>query len=98
MDSRPEPGRWWFYHRRSWLPPSWYQKWGWPYFGSDELQRDTIIIGFWFLGYVVHAYKDCWCEDCEDERILRDVEERFGADMANQVRLRWMQEEGSRDL
>jgi len=57
----------WFYSRKTWWAEG-AQRWGWPYFGADENGRRTVVIGFWFIGYVVFAYKTCYCEDCTEIR------------------------------
>ena len=94
--------RLWFISCRSWFP-AWYQRLGWPFFGEDEYGYKILIVGFFFLGYLQLAYAKCYCEDCEEERELREVAEQYGEDMAEQVRMRrlrvrWMQEARSRDL
>jgi len=70
----PEPednwyraSRVWFYHPRTW-DPSWWNKAGVPFLGSDEWGRRTIVWGFGFIGYVVWAYRTCWCQECHAAR------------------------------
>lgn len=54
----------WTYSKDSWNP-AWYEKIGFPYRGTDEWGRRTIVVGLWFIGYVVWAYRTCWsCQDC----------------------------------
>ena len=55
------------YTRQEW-DPSWWHKCGIPYRGGDEWGRRTVVVGFGFLGYLVWAYRTCWCRDCHDVR------------------------------
>lgn len=66
----------WTYSKDSW-DPSWYEKIGFPYRGGDEWGRRTIVIGLWFIGYVVWAYRTCWCQDCHT---VREQTYRFAND------------------
>lgn len=73
-----EPGRrFWIYSKRSW-DPRWWHKLGVPYLGGDEWGRRTVVIGLWFLGYVVWAWRTCHCPECDEmrEQSFRLGEER----------------------
>ena len=59
--------RFWTYSRHSW-DPQWWHKWGWPALGGDEWGRRTIVWGVGLLGYVVWAWKTCWCQECHTVR------------------------------
>lgn len=62
-----ETKRVWWYPRGEWLP-SWYEKIGFPYLGGDEWGRRTVVVGLWFVGYVVWAWRTCWCHECHEVR------------------------------
>lgn len=59
--------RFWTYSKEEW-DPKWQYKLGAPFRGSDEWGRRTIVIGLWFLGYVVWAWRTCWCQECHEIR------------------------------
>lgn len=60
------PKRIWFYRHGGWLPQ--WQQYLVPGFGGDEYGRKTIVIHIPMIGFLVWAYKNCYCEDCEDIR------------------------------
>lgn len=62
-----QPSRVWTYSRQAWTPGGW-ERWGWPYRGGDEWGRRTVVVGLWFVGYLVVAYWTCRCEDCDEAR------------------------------
>ncbi|MER7331804.1 MULTISPECIES: hypothetical protein [unclassified Micromonospora] len=64
---RYESPRLWLYHRDAW-DPAWHQKLGFPYLGGDEWGRRTVVIGLRFVGYLVWAWRTCWCQECHDVR------------------------------
>lgn len=57
----------WTYSKGTW-DPAWYHKFGVPLFSGDEWGRRTVVIGLWFLGYVVWAWRTCWCQECHEVR------------------------------
>lgn len=59
--------RWWMYTTEEY-DPSWYEKLGWPARGDDEWGRRTVVIGTRWTGYVVWAWRTCWCQDCHEVR------------------------------
>ncbi|MBM0235932.1 hypothetical protein JNW88_00320 [Micromonospora sp. ATA32] len=68
----PQPGdhetrRIWTYRRDTW-DPAWHHKLGVPYRGGDEWGRRTVVVGLWFVGYVVWAWRTCWCRECHEVR------------------------------
>jgi thiol-disulfide isomerase/thioredoxin len=63
----PRTRRFWTYPRSEW-DPEWWHKAGVPYFGGDEWGRRTIVVGFWFVGYLVWAWRTCWCPECHEMR------------------------------
>lgn len=67
--------RLWRYRYRDWTP-AWYH-YILPFFGMDENFRKTIVLHVPFFGFLVWAYADCTCEDCEAER-AEGLWERFG--------------------
>lgn len=62
------PGRFWTQTPKEWDPSPWWRRWGVPFWGGDEWGRRTVVVGFGFLGYLVWAYRTCWCRDCHDVR------------------------------
>jgi len=61
-------GQVWTYSKDTW-DPRWWNKIGWPSFqGSDEWGRRTVVWGTFVTGYVVWAYRTCWCETCHEAR------------------------------
>jgi hypothetical protein len=62
-----QSSRFWFYSRHTW-DPRWWHKWGVPSHGGDEWGRRTIVWGVGLLGYVVWAYRTCWCQECHGVR------------------------------
>lgn len=68
-DRHLAPRRVWTYRRDEWDPP-WWNKLGVPSFGADEWGRRTIVVGLWLVGYVVWAWRTCWCREVTgDDRI-----------------------------
>jgi hypothetical protein len=62
------PGsRFWTYSKEKW-DPQWWHKLGVPNLGADEWGRRTIVVGLWFLGYVVWAWRTCKCAECGEVR------------------------------
>ncbi|MEV7267077.1 hypothetical protein AB0N38_26295 [Micromonospora aurantiaca] len=57
----------WTYRRAEWDPPL-RERLGFPYLGCDEWGRRTVVVGLWFVGYVVWAWRTCWCQDCHEVR------------------------------
>lgn len=62
------PGRVWRYKYNGSSAPSW---WNWvvPYLSSDEWGRKTVMQHVPGVGFVVWAYRMCYCEDCIDSRL-----------------------------
>lgn len=82
VEIRYQSSRFWTYSRDSW-DSAWYQKLGVPYRGGDEWGRRTLVVGLWFVGYLVWAWSTCWCQDChevreETYRLLTEEEVREG--------------------
>ncbi|MDG4792121.1 hypothetical protein O7626_40615 [Micromonospora sp. WMMD1102] len=48
--------------------PAWWHKLGVPVFGGDEWGRRTVVIGTALTGYVVWAWRTCWCPECHEAR------------------------------
>lgn len=59
--------RFWTYSRHTW-DPQWWHKWGVPSLGGDEWGRRTIVWGVGLLGYIVLAWRTCWCAECHAMR------------------------------
>lgn len=104
MTERTFKDRIWRYSRKDWNP-RWWHKFGVPQWNdaSDEYGWDCIVWGTLFTGYVVFAWKPCFCADCVDLRTVIHVRETFGDDMAeqverrlDQVRMREVSGEGTR--
>jgi hypothetical protein len=92
-----EPGRFQYYSPLEWRPGFWNMT-GWPFFADDEYGRKIVVIGTFFTGYLVWAYKTCHCEDCEDLRLYTRLCDDYGEGFAGEVlhrrvRLREMQRE-----
>ena len=64
---RYESRRVWTYRKDQW-DPAWYHKLGVPFLGGDEWGRRTIVVGLWFTGALVWAWRTCWCQDCHEVR------------------------------
>lgn len=60
-------GRFWTYSKKEWDPKLPY-KLGVPFRGGDEWGRRTLVVGLWFIGYVVWAWRTCWCQECHEVR------------------------------
>lgn len=59
--------RFWFYEASTW-DPRWWHKLGVPSLGGDEWGRRTIVWGVGLLGYVVWAWRTCYCQQCHSAR------------------------------
>jgi hypothetical protein len=62
------PGRLWRYKYGRSSSPHW---WNWilPYWSSDKWGRKTIVQHVPVVGFVVWAYRTCYCGDCVDSRL-----------------------------
>jgi hypothetical protein len=91
----------WTYEKNSWEPKHWWNALGVPERCQDDYGRLTWVWGFWFIGYVVIAYKTCHCEDCVDQRLWHHLKEQHDEEFADEVieyriRVRSMPKDGTR--
>lgn len=77
-----QASRFWTYRANNW-DPAWWHKLGVPYLAGDEWGRRTIVWGVGFLGYVVWAWRTCWCQECH---AAREQTYRFEMERYNEYR------------
>lgn len=59
-------GRVWRWSYEQWRPSWWF--YFLPYRGADEYGRRTLVIPVHPFGFVVWAYRTCWCPLCTEDR------------------------------
>lgn len=58
--------RFWRYRYGQWTPSWW--EWVFPGHSADEYGRVTLIFHVPFVGFIVWAWRTCYCDDCEQSR------------------------------
>lgn len=56
----------WRYSYREWQPR--WLHWLVPYRGNDEWGRFTFVVPAHPFGWLVWAYRTCWCAECDEVR------------------------------
>lgn len=56
----------WHYGYKSWDPEWWYYIF--PYRGEDEYGRRTLVIPIHPFGFLVWAFRTCYCPECSEIR------------------------------
>ena len=83
---RPFKDRFWLFDRKGWTP-RWWNQLGVPQINNtgDEWGYRCIIWGTRLTGYVVFAWYRCPCWDCEGCRMVMEVREIYGDDVAEDL-------------
>lgn len=62
----PYTQRFWWYSYADW-DPHWI-RYLIPEIGGDEWGRNTLVVHVPFCGFLVWAYRTCYCDDCVETR------------------------------